>query len=234
MGDYYVSNPYEEIKVVIMQNGRFDNAITDLKPLFIKDKLLIYNYDRENVFPGGSEFRHFDLKSIRYKSDRVARIDFIKQQNHITLFVDEKRTFKQYFNDKDINGKYTVEIQEADNWNIDADYVWVHFTLLADQPYFSEDLFVFGAFTNWEIQNQNSMKYNFNEKSYNCSMFLKQGYYNYQYIINDSIEKTMDSFYVEGNHYETENDYLILVYYHDVFTKIDKLIGYRLVNSVTK
>ena len=144
LGDVFVQDPYSDVKITVQQNNRRDNALTNLNPLFIKDNLLIYDYDRENIFNGVVEFRHFDIKSIRYQSDRVAKIDYDKNVHHIYLYADEKRTFKRYFYEQDINGKHTIEIQEADDPKTEADYVWVHFTLLFDQPVLTGNIYVAG------------------------------------------------------------------------------------------
>ncbi|HPT31329.1 MAG TPA: DUF5103 domain-containing protein, partial [Prolixibacteraceae bacterium] len=55
-----IENPRDEVRVVVMQNNRYDNAITNLKPLFIQQNRLIYDYSKENVFPAGNEYRYFD------------------------------------------------------------------------------------------------------------------------------------------------------------------------------
>jgi Type 9 secretion system plug protein 1st domain len=234
LGHMVVHDPYSDIKVTVLQNNRRDNILNNLKPLFIKDNLLIYDYDRENIFNGLSEFRNFDIKSIRYQSERIARVDYEKNVHHVYLYGDEKRTFKRYFNEQDINGKHTIEIQEADNPNIEADYVWVHFTLYFEQPALTGNLYVTGALFDWNYTEENRMTYNFDKKVYELKVLIKQGYYNYMYAFLEDNNHVADITFIEGNHYETENDYIIYVYKRDMIDNYDKLIGYKIVNSNRK
>lgn len=234
LGDVFINDPYSDVKITVQQNNRRDNALTNLNPLFIKDNLLIYDYDRENIFDGVAEYRHFSTKSIRYQSERIAKIDYDKNVHHIYLYADEKRTFKRYFYEQDINGKYTIEIQEADDPKTEADYVWVHFTLLFDQPVLTGNIYVAGTMFDWNYTSENRMTYNFERKAYELKVLLKQGYYNYVYAFLEDNTQVADLTYIEGNHYETENDYIIYVYKKDRTNNYDRLVGYRIVNSVIK
>jgi hypothetical protein len=51
-GGYRIVNPYQDMTVVIIQNGRWDNAIRELKPKMVISDTYDYNYDLENVFDG--------------------------------------------------------------------------------------------------------------------------------------------------------------------------------------
>lgn len=234
IGELQVSDPYAEIKLTIQQNNRRDNAIEDLKPLFIKDNLLIYDYDRENLFNGLSEFRYFDIKSIRYQSEKIAKIDYKNNVNHIYLYADEKRTFKRYLYEQDINGKYIIEIQEADEESVEADYVWVYFTLFFEEPILTGNLYVAGELFDWNFTTNNRMNYNFEKKAYELKALLKQGYYNYLYAFLEDNKHEADFTFIEGNHFQTENDYIIYVYQRDLSYNYDKLVGYKIVNSIMK
>ncbi|MBT3210152.1 MAG: DUF5103 domain-containing protein [Bacteroidetes bacterium] len=229
-----LSDPYSEIQVVLMQNGRWDNKIDNLKPLFIKDNLLIYDYDEDNSFAAGSEFRYFDIKSVRYQSDRIKSILFKKPFYHVDLLEDHKRTFKVYFYNKDINGKYFIDIQEAVNKEIEADYVYVNFTLPFDAPVVNGNLYLFGLLSDWSFSNTNKMKYDYEKKAYTLTMFLKQGYYNYEYVLLEDGETAGNVSYIEGSHYETDNDYLILVYLKGINERYDRLLGIKIINSMKR
>ncbi|MFH2096201.1 MAG: DUF5103 domain-containing protein [Bacteroidota bacterium] len=233
-GGYPINDPYGDVKVVVTQNNRWDNAITDLKPVFVKDRELVYDFDYGNVFKGGSEFRNFDIKSVRYQSQYIKEILYEKPYYHIYLQNDEPRRFKIYFYDQDINGRYYIKIQEGDDSNVEADYVYVHFSLPYDAPVIDGNFYVFGALSDWNFKLENRMKYNFERKAYECTILLKQGYYNYEYaFVKDGTDFADDS-YLEGSHYETENDYVIYVYHHDFTSRYDRLVGVQIVNSITK
>ncbi len=229
-----LDDPYSDIKLVVLQNGRWDNALTGLKPLFDKNGVLDYNYQMENLFMGGKEFRWFDIKSLRYQSPYIKSVDFENDSYHVVLFPDEDRSRKPYFYEEDLNGKYFIEIQEEENNDTDADYVNVYFEFPYESPLYEGDFYVLGALSNWGFSEKNKMIYDEASQSYKLDLLLKQGYYNY--FISSAL--TADSpgklNYSEGNHYETENDYVILVYYTDKHRYYDRLIGYQIVNSLRK
>ncbi|MCX6258950.1 MAG: DUF5103 domain-containing protein [Bacteroidia bacterium] len=232
--DASVSDPYGEIKVFLLQNNRWDNAISGLKPVFIKDNQLIYNYNEENTFAGGCEFRYFNCNSVRFQSERVKGIVYEPPYYHFNLLPDPKLTFNVYSYHEDINGKFQVDVENGDDKEREADYVNVTFTLPYDAPVVKGNIYVSGSFTFWNFDTLNQMKYDYVEKAYKLTLFLKQGYYNYQYLYVKDGTTTGDVSLTEGSHYETENDYIILVYFHDVSIRYDKLTGLKIVNSLKK
>jgi hypothetical protein len=228
-----ITNPYGEIFPVVMQNSRWDNAVIGLQPQFVKDQQLIYDYDDVNVFRGGSEFRWFDTRSLRYQSDRIQSIkrDSTTSIYNVWLLPDEKRTYKRYVGTNDINGKYLIKTTDGGSDDLDGDYAWVHFFLPWDPPTTEGNIYVFGAFSDWQCQPACKMKYNYTLKGYETSVFLKQGYYNYEYVLLRDNDKAVDDFFTEGMHQETENDYTILVYFRKQGSWVDELIGVRRANS---
>lgn len=231
---YPVRNPYQDIRVAICQNNRWDNAITGLKPSFLRNQVLIYDYAVENVFRGGSEYRYFDFKSLRYQSEYVKEIDFRNDYYHVALHPDPLRTSGSYFFHEDLNGRFYVDVQEQTNRNTDADYAWVYFTLPYLSPPDDGQVYVFGGLSNWEWNDRNRMRYNPESQSYELSMLLKQGFYNYEYIFVSDREGVADNSWFEGNHFETENDYVIYVYHHDDAFRYEKLIGVTVVNTLNR
>ncbi len=227
-----ISNPYQEIFPVLLQNGRWDNAITGLEPGFVKDQQAVYDFEEGNVFKGGSEFRWFDTRSLRYQSERIQKIE--KDSNsmyNVWLMPDEKRTYKRYVGSNDINGKFLIKTTDGGSDDVDAEYAWIHFFLPWDPPTQEGNMYVFGAFCNWRCQPETRMKYNYSLKGYEATIFLKQGYYNYQYVLLRDNDKAADDFFVEGMHQETENEYTLLVYYHRQGSWIDELVAAKKANS---
>lgn len=231
---YTVSNPYQDLKVAVLQNDRWDNSITKLKPTFVKDNELVYDYDQENVFSGGNEFRNFDIKSLRWNSEYVKNIVSDSLNYHVYLFPDKRRNIFRYFADKDINGKYKIHRQESSPAASDteAEYVYVHFSLPMDKPVENGSMYIFGELTGWLYSNEYKLFYNKKYLRYEAVLYLKQGYYNYEYVFLKDDEKTGDETYVEGQHYETENDYVIYVYHKPISSNYDQLIGMKRFNSV--
>ncbi len=232
---YTINNPYSDLKVVISQNGRWDNAVRKLKPQYVKNEELEYDNDRDNVFTAGNEYRYFDIRSIRQRLERVGSIsrDSAKGVN-VYLVEDEKRNFKRYSSATDINGKYAIRINEGKYSEAEADYVNVHFVLKYPAPLEGGSLYVFGALSDWSCQPSFRMNYNKEKGAYECTALLKQGYYNYEYAFIKDGEAAADNTEVEGMHYETENNYYIYVYYREKGTFYEQLIGYRQVNSLRK
>ncbi len=230
---FTIRDPYSDVRVIIMQNGRTDNAISNLKPRFVGNNELNYNYDYENIFKGGNEFRYFDIKSMRYQAEYVAAINFEKPYYHVILTQAEDRAFKPYYFINDINGRYYIDVQEGRDKHIEADYVYVDFSLPVDVPMAEEDVYVFGALTDWNLDTTNRMTYNFDDHAYEITLLLKQGYYNYMYAVAKIGSNVADLDYFEGNHYETENDYSIFVYYSDITSRYQKLIGFYRTNTLS-
>jgi hypothetical protein len=225
-----IADPFSDIKVTIKQNNRGDNAITDLKPLFIKNNELIYDYQEDNTFWGNNEFRHFDIKSLRYQSERIKEIIFDSTYHHVYLFNDRKRPFDRYSIEPDINGKFLIKSQEGWKSSIEADYAFVHFTLPVDHISYGE-LYVIGKFTNWQLEAANKLKYNADKMQYEASIYLKQGYYNYHYALKDTSTNRVDVSFIEGTHYQTRNDYYIYVYYRAVGDRYDRFVGFLKTSS---
>jgi hypothetical protein len=229
--DYPINEPYRSLNVVVMQNNRWDNAIVNLKPRMVIGDELDYNYDADNVFDGGNEFRNIDIKSLRYQSPRIKAFGFENMTNHVYLWEDESRSFKVYHSEIDINGNRLVSCEDADDMDVECDYAWVHFSLKYPGPLTGGSLYIFGGLTNWQFNNDAVMKYNFDLKSYYDSLYLKEGYYDYQYLYVENGRSVGDPGQIEGNHYETGNDYVILVYYRPPGFLYDELIGIKTLNS---
>jgi len=230
-----ILNPREEVRVVILQNNRWDNAITNLKPQYIRDGQLIYDYDHENVFNAGNEFRYFDNRTNRMNGENVIATDYMRPYYHKTLTTDEIRANKNYFQYKEMDGKYTVESQdrEVQDYDTECDYTFVHFTLNMDSPLMGGSVNVFGGLTQWNANKGNEMTYNFNTSQYELTLLLKQGYYNYMYVYVPEGKSVADHTNIEGSFWQTENDYQVFVYYRDLAGRYDRLVGYQLLNSVT-
>ncbi len=227
-----INNPQQEVKVVVMQNNRWDNAKRDLKPLFIRPNELVYDYNRENVFVAGNEFRYFDIRTNRMNGENVASTDFFRPYYHKTLMIDEIRSNKRYFEYKEMNGKFVVETQDrVQNYDVDCDYVFVHFSLPLESIILGGSVNVFGALSNWNANKSNEMTWNFETSQYELTMLLKQGYYNYMYVYVPQGSTVADHKNFEGSYWLTENDYQILVYFRDFGSRYDRLVGYSQLNS---
>jgi hypothetical protein len=233
-GSLPVTDPYRQITITVMQNGRTDRMKTGLAPDFVANNRLEYNtLSDKTLMPGGNEFRYFDIKTIRQTRQNVRAIDFVNGIYHAFLSPSDNREFKPYFFNEDFNGKFVVAMEESSEPGRDADYVWVWFTLPSYSELRGGSLFVAGDFCGWQYTGDNRMTWNALKGCYEASILLKQGWYNYEYVVIPSGSGAPEGFAFEGSHWETENDYLILTYFRDPAERYDRLTGITLANTLT-
>lgn len=224
-GNYVLTNPYTDLNIVVLQNRCWETALLNLEPRFVKDRLLDYNYDGENTFLGLNEFRLFDIQNTRYNGQGVSRVTFQNKENHAYLEVAKSRSAITYLQRPDINGWYYIKsVQSVDESSIDADYVNVHFSLEQKTEIPNGDVYVYGALTDWKIKPEAKMLFDQSKMLYEVDMYLKQGLYNYMLVYVKDGESVPDMAYLEGSHFETENDYTILVYHRKIGLDYDRLI----------
>lgn len=223
---FRIDAPYQDIKVVILQNWRWDIALTSLKPYMVRNDVLDYSYDNgTNLFDGNNEFRRFDLKSIKFLSEKVREITFNDTMFYVKLWPSEKRTFKEYTFDEDIGGKFLLKTDDEPSVSNYGEYAIVKFFLPFDAPIVEGNLYVAGGFNCWQYTPENKMDYNYQKKGYEVNILFKQGYYNYLYVMLPNNSKAGDATWVEGNHSQTRNNYTILVYHRSRGELYDELIG---------
>ena len=228
-GSYPIPNPFTDLKVVLMQNQRWDLAIKDLKPQFLQNGQLIYQYDDENTFEANSEWRNFDIKNLYSLSLNVRQI---QQDTFFKVFLkkDQSRAVERYSTLFDINGQYRVRRLDATNSDSEADYALVDFFL--DYPNeIGSDVYLFGEFTDWKMLREYKMYYDADRRAYRCQALLKQGFYNYAYAVNMQGKDYADLSFLEGSHWQTENDYQILVYNREIGSRYDRLVGFATFSS---
>ena len=231
-----VVNAQQQIKVALLQNFRWDNAITSMKPTFFSRKVLEYNTENEAVFPAGKEWRWLDLRSLRLQSDRVADARYSNKSTEIFVRPDPERVTQRFNFYGDNNGRYFLEPTESINPLWQSDYANVHFSFVppGNTPFADKDVFVFGGLSNYDLRDELKMVYNSEKGVYETTLFLKQGYFDYMYVTIDKKDpKRRAGFEVtEGNLWESENEYMILVYYRELAGRADRLIGIGRVNSL--
>ncbi len=228
---YYIQDPYTNLKVMVLQNWRYDNAAYNVQPRMVVGNRLDYQFNDELVFDGGNEFRNFDLKSLRYQSEHIALIDYNYEGNQVYLHPDKRRTYKQYVRDDDLNGKFFLEKEDAKDSDTEGDYSYVHFTLPYDFPLVNGNLYIFGGLTDWQFRDEAKMEYDYEEHVYRGRLYLKQGYYNYAYVFLEDGFEAGDMSLVEGTHWDTNNEYVVLVYYREPGVYYDQLIGIQYISA---
>lgn len=223
-------NPKETVKTVVIQNNNLKTAITDLEPQYILANELTYRYNEKSSFYGGNEFFFFENKEIRAASNGVQFID-LQDLYHSYLFTNISRANQRYTYNPDINGNFVITALDVDNPDVEADYAEVHFSLQYPKLEDGQYIFVYGNFNNYELEEATKMEYFEEEGIYTTSFLLKQGFYNYKYVILNK-DNTIDHDKIGGSFWQTENNYKVIVYYRELGARYDKVIGLGEKNSV--
>jgi len=225
-----IDNPFGETHAVIHQNGLWDVSIYNLQPFMVNPNSLEYDYQEENIFQGGNEFRFFDTKNTRIPTYYVQRIDYVDPYYHFELKPDVPNPPHNYFSKEDINGRYAIESELSQDPAVDADYVFVHFRLDMSIP-LDGSVYITGALTHWQFNDMNRMEYIAEEGAYRKTLLLKQGVYNYRYLFLPAFSQQFDMAEIEGNHFETGNEYLVLFYHRPAGSRYDRLLGHQVIHS---
>jgi len=231
-GTINFQSPLQNIKVLLMQNGKFDNAITNIKPQYTIGNDLIYRYDTETQFWAGNEFLFFENKDIRAANNSIAGIDSNGGIYNAHLYTSPARANAPYTYYPDINGNFIVKNIGAQNNEIEADYSWVFFSVAAPSFFENKSIYVNGMFNNYAIGDDNRMDYNSKKGIYEKAIMIKQGFTNFQYVIADKNGKLDEQNAIDGNFYQTENNYFALVYYKENNQRYDRIIGKGIASSV--
>jgi hypothetical protein len=218
-----VNNPRQEIHVVVLKNKNWNEMISELQPTFFKPNQLLYTYTNKTNFWGGNEYLNFDNKYIRNSSLNVVRV-VKKDIFHHYLYPYTYNEAKKYTYNPDINGQFVIRTLEANDSKTEADYAMMHFSLLTDEPFLDKDVFIYGAFNDFNITDENKMQYDVKEKSYKVNILLKQGFYNYTFATLQS-DGSVNTHDINGSFYETENEYTVIVYYKPLGSFYERVIG---------
>jgi len=225
-----VRDVFTDLKVFVRQNNRLDNQKSSLKPMSIQGNNLVFEHNRDLIFEAGNEYRRFESVSYRYNGLNIART-YSTNTHYITNVVPDKvKADNVYIYDQDQNGRFVVRNSEVDaaDSDVKADYFTTNFTLITPDP-FIEPIYINGDFTNNTFNKKYLMEYDPMEGAYKASVLLKQGAYNYQYLAKSGNNYTPSL--IEGNYYETENEYVVYVYYRPLGQRYDLLVGMLLISN---
>ncbi len=227
--EFPIYNSRTEITLAVMQNGRWSTLINDIKQNRDKVDHLVFDYIDKISFPAGKEFRYFDIRSLRFRSRFVKKITETTDETIVTLTPDKIRDQFNYITDLDADGNYTIFNNDRADGHVSSEYAWVDFTLQSPE-FIDNKVYIIGAFTDWQCKEEFLMKYDLASSSYSGSAFLKQGYYNYAYAVMDK-QGSFNLSVVDGDWYETENEYQFMIYYRPFGTRYDQLISFKTLKS---
>ncbi|MFA0964821.1 DUF5103 domain-containing protein [Roseivirga sp. BDSF3-8] len=221
-----VLNPFEQVKVVIRKNYRWDNAITNLKPNFVREgqNQLEYEYfDLRNTFYGGNQYRFFDIRMLNALGRNVGKIKMEPDGVKAFLLKDKSRANQPYTQYPDFDGGYVIENVERGTGTgaTESDYVSVNFLLETTDKAIG-DIYVLGQMNQYKHTEENKLTYDPAVSGYTGDLLLKQGWYDYIYYAPEAPNPYM----YEGSFNQTENIYEILVYFRGQTDRTDYLVGY--------
>lgn len=233
-------NPSNDFTLLVRQNGRSDNQVYAEQPTYVESNRLRYLNQRQLIFEGGGEYRHFDTYSTYFAGNGVDRIVYNNNDYHALLFADELRgtgaqqagetvTDKcgtRYIHDFDTNGQFVVNAERTEYDDTEAEYMWVHFRLPVAAPWFDGSIYVGGDLFQNRCDHRNRMEYDNENGCYYLNTLVKQGGFDYQYWFvpkgqNITLQRT------EGSHWQAQNEYCVYVYYHPFGSRYDQLIGLK-------
>lgn len=217
-----VRDPESELYVYVLQNRRWDNAAINPLPTYINGRELIWHNTRPLIFPAANEYRRFEMLSTRYAGIGLERMQWFDPYYHASLFPDDPRP--NYLYEQDINGRFVVRTEDNQDSASESEYVWVHFSLNCDHIE-GYDIYVNGDFTDNRFAPAYRLHYNFGHQAYEGRVYLKTGYYNYQYLAVKKGGTTGQTLPIEGDYYQTENEYDALIYYKQPGSRYWQLVG---------
>ena len=224
-----IFNPSNEIKILIQKNDEWLSTKKESTPTQINSQSIKFDYDEELSFDGGNEFREFNSSNLNFFSKNIDTIYYKKNLYLVELITDETSSNNPYFEQFDLNGKFIVKRDNSFSPKNESDYVNVKFSLKKTNQNINEKIFIFGQLTNWQIDPNFSLKYNEKSKNFETELLLKQGYYNYQYVtLKNNLPSTKK---IEGNYFETNNEYTIYVFHKHPWSRYERLVGVEKITS---
>jgi hypothetical protein len=232
-GDQFLfQNPMQNLKVLLLQNGKFNTAIRNVAPQYTISNNYLFKYDQETQFWAGNEFLYFDSKDIKNANNYISFINSDNDIYNTHLYTNNDKSSFPYTNYSDVNGNFAVRKFDAENQLIESDYSWVYFSLSAPLANPSSSIYVVGMFNNYSVSPENKMDFNSKNGLYEKTILVKQGFTNYQYLTVNNKGIIDQENAIDGNFYQTENEYTVLVYYKGNADRYEKVIGRGTANSL--
>ena len=222
-GTVNVNDHLSQIKTVVMQNGRWDNARLNAKPQYVMADGLKWEHNRDLIFQAGNEYHKYEILDVAYPTMGIDRIVWDGNNYQVYPYTCEPRL--NYLYDEDANGAFYIRNSDNIENDISSEYVYVNYVLRVPER-LNGEVYINGMWTYDQFTPEYMMQYDELSKCYTAKLFQKQGYYSYQYVLigKDGVSCVVPS---EGNFYQTENKYQALVYYRGQGERTDRLLGYQ-------
>ena len=223
-----VKTPMQDLKIYVQQNNRIDNEAVLVKPLVIQNNKLIFEHNPALIFEAGNEYRSFEMITHQYTGLNIEAVEFHAPYYHVVLRPDLIRSQRPYSFTEDINGRFVVRTLSGTDYSYEADYQIVHFYLPCEKP-FAENVYILSEVFNNLLDTRSQMEYSIPDKGYIKTAVLKEGYYNYLYVTRKDEQSPAGTAAIEGNFYQTENEYRVMVYFRPPGARYDRLTGVQTV-----
>lgn len=217
-------NP-QEVRVVVTQNNRLDNAVELTQPTYLETSRLRYINNKALIFEGGNEYHHFDAFSCFYAGTGIDRVVYELGDYHALLFANEPAQ-GEYIHEFDSDGRFVVNAERTNDDDTEAEYMWVHWTLAVDKPWLDGSVYVGGELFGNELGLKNRMQYDAERKCYWLTALVKQGGYDFQYWFSGKgTQNKTTTQRTDGSYWQTENEYTIYVFWRPFGARYDRLVG---------
>ncbi|MDH8702599.1 hypothetical protein M2138_001967 [Dysgonomonadaceae bacterium PH5-43] len=225
-----VKSPIQDFKIYVQQNNRTDNQAKLVKPLRVQNGKAIYDHNPSLIFDAGNEYRSFEIITTLYAGMHVESLEYHAPYYHSILSPDFPRNNRSYTFDNDINGKIYIRNKDAYDSNIEADYQFVHFYIPCDQP-LVDDVYILSNALHNILDDRSKMEFSYNDRGYVKTLFLKEGYYSYMYVTKKEGSELATTNIIEGDFFQTENEYRVMIYSRTIGMRYDKLVGVETLQS---
>lgn len=219
-----VRSPAQDFKVYVQQNNRRDNQASMIKPMSLQGNKAVYDHNQSLIFEGGNEYYTFEMTTIQFNGINIDKIEYHSPFYHVMLRPNKIRTTAAYSFYNDINGRILIRNINFDDAELESDYRIVHFFLACENP-LTENVYILSQAFNNVMDENSRMTYDAQLGGYTKSVLLKEGYYNYQYVTKKNASSPGSFTLTEGNHFQTENEYTVFVYFRPFGERYDQLIG---------
>jgi len=221
-----VKTPTQDLKVYVQQNNRIDNEAVLLKPLTVQNNRLVFEHNPALIFEAGNEYRSFEMITHKYTGLNIESVEFHAPYYHTVITPDLIRSQRPYTFFEDINGRYVIRTLSGTDYDYEADYQIVHFYLPCEKP-FADNVYILSEAFNNLLDERSQMDYSIQDKGYIKAVLLKEGYYNYLYVTKKDTQSSASTAAIEGNFFQTENEYRVMVYFRPMGGRYDRLIGVK-------
>ena len=223
-------NPVQDLQVVVLQNFNWRDALRLGSPRFQTDQELEYQVLINQDFPGGQEFRRHEVETTRMISQSVQDLEEREDIWEVYLYPDEPIGINNFGPQMDRNGSFIPRVMEFSEADYEADYLRNFFFLETSGPRpTGEDVYLYGELTDWQLLPEFRLDWSDTYRRYQTEVLLKQGIYDYQYVVADS-NGLINPTPLEGLRRATENFYSVLVYYLRPGDRAARIVGFQAVN----